>query len=295
MSTQTFSGKKELTFRHSAIEPWLWPNVASLDAPAVAVFWQLLLLHCLHVRVNPLEPLVLGLAVWIVYLSDRILDALRPRIGAWEPARKEFYRRHLQFASAAGLAVALLVLPLAYCALKRSTFYGGLALAIPVVCYFGFVHLAPPRWRARWPREAFAALLFTSGTFLGVWIVNGANVRPLAAPAALFSLLCWANISGIETWECETGIPGATGTPSRSARWLARHFTTVTIGIALLAAVLGFSALAPMDFCMAGFWSGIALALLGACRSHLRLDVLRVAADAALCTPLLALTLAWLT
>jgi hypothetical protein len=283
-----------LTFRHSVIEPWLWPNVVSLDAPAVAVFWQLLLLHCLHARVNPLELLVLGLAVWTVYVGDRILDALRPRTGAWEPARKEFYRRHLRFASMAGLCLVLFVLPLAYCALKRSAFYGGLALAFPVIGYFGFVHLAPPRCRARWPREAFVALLFTFGTFLDVWVVNGANIRPLAAPAALFSLLCWANISAIESWECESCNAGVSGAPSCSARWLARHLTTVSICIATLAALLGLSSLAPIDFCMAAFWSGIALALLGACRSQLRLDVLRVAADAALCTPLLALALAWL-
>ncbi len=259
------------------------------------MFWQLLLLHCLHARVSPVEPLVLGLAVWTLYLGDRILDALRPMTGAREPARKEFYRRHLRFASLGGLCLALLVIPLAYWLLKRPTFYAGLALLIPVICYFALVHLAPPRWRACWPREAFVALLFTSGTFLGVWIVNGANVRPLAAPATLFSLLCWANISAIEAWECESATASASGTPSSSARWLARHFTTVTIGIALLAAALGFSGLAPMDFCMAAFWSGIALALLGVCRSQLRLDVLRVAADAALCTPLLALALAWLT
>jgi hypothetical protein len=80
---------------------WLWPNFLSLDAPVVAVLWQVLLTRDLAVHVKPGEPLVLALCVWLVYVADRVLDALRPLKGDWEPEPKSFYRRHLRIAGAA--------------------------------------------------------------------------------------------------------------------------------------------------------------------------------------------------
>lgn len=290
MSTDTIAPLEQLTPAHSRIEFWLWPNVASLDAPLIAVLWQLLLAHGLRVRLNPREPPVLALAVWSLYLGDRILDTLRPRDRGCEPARKSFYRRHHRAFALAGFCLTALVIPLAYVLLKRPTFYSGVALAVPVGCYFAFVHLAPPRWRARWPREAAVSSLFTLGTFLAVWIANGRNLPSLAIPAILFSSLCWLNCSAIETWEWESAAEAA-GVPSTSARWASRHLSIIAIAVALLAAVINFLLLAPSTFCLAAFWSAIALALLGACRSQLRVTVLRVAADAALCTPLFVLAL----
>jgi len=290
LSTHTLAHNDELTSSYSRIQPWLWPNVVSLDAPAIAVLWQLLLARGLRVQLNPVEPLVLALAVWSVYVSDRILDALRPAAGGWEPARKKFYRRHFRAAACVGLCLTALVIPVAHYLLKRSTFDGGLALTIPVICYLALVHLAPMQWRECWPREAVVAFLFTLGTFMGVWIVNGRNIQPLAAPAILLSLLCWANCSAIEAWEWQSSSShSAVGAPSGSSRWAAKHLSVMATGIAMLAAAMSFLSVAPASFSVAAFGSGMALALLGACRSHLRVSVLRVAADAALCTPLLAL------
>jgi hypothetical protein len=80
---------------------WLWSTILSLDAPLIAVSWQLLLARALHLSVNRLEPLVLALSVWFVYLADHLFDALHPPAAAWKPARKTFYRHHLsrRFAS----------------------------------------------------------------------------------------------------------------------------------------------------------------------------------------------------
>ncbi len=82
---------------------WLWPNFLNLDAPLIAVLWQVLLARELAVHVKFGEPVVLALCVWLVYVADRVLDALRPLLGNWEPVRKSFYRRHLRIAAIAGL------------------------------------------------------------------------------------------------------------------------------------------------------------------------------------------------
>jgi len=69
---------------------WLWPNFLSLDAPLIAVLWQVLLTRDLGVHIRAGEPVVLGLCVWLVYVVDRVFDALRPLTGGWEPRAKPF-------------------------------------------------------------------------------------------------------------------------------------------------------------------------------------------------------------
>jgi hypothetical protein len=268
---------------------WLWPNFLSLDAPLVAVLWQVLLTRDLAVHVKPGEPLVLALCVWLVYVSDRVLDALRPLKGDWEPARKSFYRRHLRIAAIVGLCLLSVPIPLAYCILRRSTFYAGLTLAVPLLSYFAFIHLSPVRWRARWPRELVVACLFTSGTFLAIWSSSNRNFYSLWAPAILFFLLCWGNCSAIETWEWQRNVLSEDSAPSRSTRWAAHHLTVVGFAIACLAVIMGYLALAPIGFAGAALLSGIALALLAEWRPHLPMNALRVSVDLALCTPLLTL------
>jgi hypothetical protein len=268
---------------------WLWPNFLSLDAPLVAVLWQILLTRDLGTHVRAGEPLVLGLCVWLVYVADRVLDVLRPLRGGWEPARKTFYRRYLWIASMAGLCLLSITIPLAYCILRRSTFYAGLTLTVPVISYFAVIHLLPSGWRARWPRELVVACLFTSGTFLAIWTANHKSIYSLWAPALLFFLLCWINCSAIETWEWQRNTLSQDSAPSGSTRWAAHHITLIGFGIACLAALFGYMTLAPVRFSGAAFASGIALAGIAVWRRSMPLHTIRVLVDLALCTPLIAL------
>ena len=250
------------------------------------MLWQILLTRDLAVNVSRGEPFVLALCVWCVYLGDRVLDAVRPRRAGWEPVRKTFYRKHLRPAAITGLCLLSTVLPLAYYLLKRATFHAGLALAVPLFSYLAFVHLAPMRWRARWPREMAVACVFTSGVFLAAWIGNGRNFHRLWAPAILFSLLCWINCCAIETWEWQKSAHYVNERPSSSTQWAARRLLFIALGIAALAVLMGRMTLVPLRFSIAAFLSGIALATLAACRSRLPINGVRVAADLALCTPL---------
>ena len=62
----------------SASEPariWLWPNLLSLDAPLVAVVWQVMFARCFQVPVDTVAAALLLLTVWLVYSADRTLDA----------------------------------------------------------------------------------------------------------------------------------------------------------------------------------------------------------------------------
>ncbi len=71
---------------------WLWPHTLSLEAPLVAMLWLAALAKMDDLALMPGVLLGLGLAVWLIYLADRVLDAW----GVPEAAlsvRHLFYRR----------------------------------------------------------------------------------------------------------------------------------------------------------------------------------------------------------
>jgi hypothetical protein len=244
---------------------WLWPNLLSLDAPIVALLWQILFARCFHVRVDPLPSVLLVLAVWLIYAADRTLDAwtgenLRPR--------HEFYRRHWR----ALLPLWILALgvgsALAWTRLTPEMRYSGFALAAAVVLYFALLHLGA----FHKTKEAAVAVLFALGATLSAW----ANVRTAADIEAifLFSCLCWINCSAIEQWES----PG-------ESRWpiaFAAGFVALAAGALLLFStrpVLGGAVTA----------SALCFVFLDCARRRFSRDALRVLADAALLSPLFLL------
>ena len=86
---------------------WLWPNVLSLDAPIVALVWHLAFARTYEVPVGEVEAALLGLAVWAIYVADRLLDTARAN-DSEETARHAFHARHRR-AFLVGILVALVV------------------------------------------------------------------------------------------------------------------------------------------------------------------------------------------
>ena len=69
----------------------LW-HLASLDAPTVALVWSLAFAWVVHIRLPLWVPALLALAVWSIYIADRLLDA---RAALREPALHLLRERHL--------------------------------------------------------------------------------------------------------------------------------------------------------------------------------------------------------
>src|SRR4029077_12312684 len=130
------------------------PNLLSLDAPIVALLWQLLFVRCFHGSLGMLPAALLALAVWLIYVADRTLDALR---GCVEQPRHEFYRRHWR----AILPIWSITLGggawLAWNRLRGPLFIEGAAVAFGTGLYLAAVHLGLLR-RAGSKEAAIAAL-----------------------------------------------------------------------------------------------------------------------------------------
>ncbi len=247
---------------------WLWPNLLSLDAPVVALLWQILFARCFHARVTLLPSLLLVLAVWLIYAADRTLDAwtcstLRPR--------HEFYRRHWRGLLPLWLLVLASGSALAWMRLTPELFLSGIALAGAVALYFALLHLGV----FHKTKEAAVAILFALGATVSAW----PNIRTAADVEAigLFSCLCWINCVAIEHWEGEPKWPiaAAAGFVALAATMLLLFSSRPILGGAVAASALCF-------------------VLLDCVRRHFSRDALRVLADVALLSPLFLLPIAGL-
>ena len=290
---------------------WLWPNLLSLDAPFVALLWQILFIRCFHVSENALPAILLVASVWLIYAADRALDAWRGECGS---PRHRFYRDHWRILLPVWMAVLGASAWLALAELPEALLRRGFVLLAAVLVYLAMVHLGMPKnwdrhlFRFRKPlslpvpgqrkavcpifwrngrvrplgwmvasKEAVVGLLFALGASLAAWT----NVRTAAdaAAIALFFVLCWINCAAIQKWEAAAR--------TFSLDW---PVSLAAIGVALVAAmllwmhrpVLGGAELA----------SAFAFVLLDRSGRRFSPDALRVLADVALLSPVVFLPLA---
>jgi hypothetical protein len=250
---------------------WLWPNLLSLDAPLVALVWQVLFARCFHVGVPMLPAVLLVLAVWLIYAADRAFDAWT--MTAVRP-RHEFYRRNWRAVLPLWAVVFAATGWLAWTRLAPAMFIRGTVLLGGVALYFAAVHLLPARMRTVWPKEAAVAVLFALGATVAAW-ANVHSVDDLLS-IVLFSCLCWINCVAIEQWERRD-----------NSRWPigAAAICVAAAAIILLhqhRPILGGAETA----------SAIVFVVLDRGRNRLSADALRVMADVALLTPILFLPIA---
>jgi hypothetical protein len=221
-------------------------------------------------------PLLLALGTWLLYVADRILDGLRP--GELLRERHHFHARHrTAFLSAAsGLAVLLawsVVTRMRPEAVRDNSWIGVFALI-----YLFAVHRRPA---FTLPKELAVAILFAAAVAVPAWsrlgAGNGLGKEQLAPAVVCFAGLCWINCVGIEKWEA-----------GPTTRWSILHLRLIVTMIALfsLAAALLAPSRGLMIVYLAALLSSGLLFGLDARSSHLSPLHLRIAADAALLTPL---------
>ena len=263
----------------------------SLDAPAVAVLWQLLFARSLRVRLSPDITILLALVVWLIYVADRILDTLKVPARGAEPARHVFYRRHLWAFLLPFSAVFLLVAWMSLTKLDARTFRNGMVILLAVGVYFLVTHLLSPG-RERLPKEMLVGVLFALGTCFPIWDHLSSGVGVMLAPYLIFTALCWLNCVAIEYEEWMRLRHHQFGSPHPWTIWMGRHFILITLATAIIAAgliVSGFER-ATWQLLTSELLSALALALIRYKDKSLSTDKFRVLMDVALFTPLLFLT-----
>lgn len=278
---------------------WLYPNLLSLDAPLVAVLWLWVFASMWRADYLPAPAyIVLWLAVWSVYIFDRLFDASL-RSGSPE-LLEERHRFHLEhkgkfricgFAAASGaLLITLTALPVQI--FSYATFGGVLVLAFFALSIFS----SHRRGEVEYGKNIIAGLAFAYGTTLAAHVhvpalnsVLGIRFLDLAiSPEVLvFAVLCIVNITAIDVWESSLHSPDV---EERATAEL-----SITLPLALLAAAsVVFAYKASRDdgtetieryYYIAILTASALFHVLGRCRGRFTSSQLRVLADVALIIP----------
>jgi len=252
---------------------WLWPNLLSLDAPLIAALWQNLFAAASGVSLSPASRVALPLAVWVIYLIDRLLDTAHG-MHAQLAARHNFYcvYRGLCYVLTCG-ASCLLITSVFY--LPAAVFKNGLFTSCVVALYLLVVHRHG--WRRWLPKEAVVGLVFAVGSVLAPF-TRTLHPEPLFVPALIFGFLCWMNSSAIEVWEG--------GSVDSVSAWLVSHMKIVTAMVCLCCLLVSSRNLAR-----ALFIASLGLWIVTDRHRKLSAPALRVWVDIPLLAPLLMLSL----
>jgi hypothetical protein len=272
-----------------------WWHLLSLDAPTVAALWSWFFARAMDLHLSLVPALLLALGTWLLYVADRILDGLRERPGELLRERHRFHARHR---TAFLVAASLLVVFLAWFVLTRmrpEARRDDAWIAAFALLYLFAVHRRTTSTHAnppRLPKELAVGMLFAAATAVPAWsrLSAGAGLgkAQLAPAIVFFAMLCWVNCVGIEKWEAGCTLPQALGNPHATTRWASLHLRPIVTMIALFS--LAAAVLAPsrglMAVYLAALLSSGLLFALDTRSSHLSPLYLRIAADAALLTPL---------
>uniref|UniRef100_UPI004048B0B3 hypothetical protein n=1 Tax=Roseivirga sp. TaxID=1964215 RepID=UPI004048B0B3 len=144
-----------------------------MDITAGAVISSLFVAKVLSVQLSINMLLGLGIAIWLIYTIDHLLDG---HFASDQPSnrRHAFHQRHkIKLLFFSSMVFLLGLINLVY--LPLSTIELGLVLGVFVLFYFGSLHLL--KISKTWHKEILAAVIYTVGTF--------------AAPFSQMDLIRW--------------------------------------------------------------------------------------------------------
>ena len=146
------------------MRPYHFINLLSIDVALGAVISAAFFGRILHVTLLPQGLVLLGVAVWLIYTADHLLDAWSMR----ETAISERHRYHQQnfvtilviFAIISVVALGLVF------AIRIQLITGGIMFSLFVITY-----LLVSRW-LKYFKELAGSLLYTGGVMLPAWTLH---------------------------------------------------------------------------------------------------------------------------
>jgi hypothetical protein len=297
--------------RSSLLARW---HLLSLDAPSVAATWTWAVARACNLRLPWVSLVAMGVAVWMLYVTDRLLDARglsappqdsqARRIAVRELEARHFfhYRHGRMFVAGLGLAALGLAGLMPLLTPAAVLLY---AIEAAFLCGWFLVLHASNLHRTgkshRLPKEIAVGLFFAAAVFIPT-VAREPGLRPALLPVVgLLAGVCSLNCLFIYCWEHEPGRPHWRGEVDSSrchasTRLALRHLfeiaaalATAGAGIAVLERLTGPGLLWTLPAACAV--SVALLLLLHRSRRRIEPTTLRAAADVALITPLLFLPL----
>jgi len=267
---------------------WLIPNLLSLDAPLVAVAWLYMFAKTWRVEYLPWVAYIsLGLVVWLIYVTDRLLDAsIRGGSSEKLEARHDFHRKHRRVFHVLAVIAGMLALVLVIKGLPM-TIYGYAIIGGIMVAGFFTLSVFSTTGPNELPygKNIVAGLAYAYGTAILAHAFTGFDKEDLVKSPELicFAILCILNISAIDLWE----HANRTSDPeTKASDELALTLPLTLLGAASLVFAVQDHELTTRPFFYAILTGAALLQILNRSRTRFSMDALRVLADVALLVPL---------
>ena len=270
---------------------WLYPNLLSLDAPLVAVAWLYVFAKTWRLGYHQWEAYAcLGLVVWIIYVTDRLLDGSiaysLPSLRI-EP-RHEFHRKHRKAFRAGVVVAALLALAILILRIPVAIYSYLLLGGVLVAGFFG-LSLLTNRGDREVPhaKNILAGATFAFGTAMTAHLYRqeyGIHEMVLSKEFLCFAVLCILNISAIDLWEHSASTPDR---ETRAFDELALSLPLLLLGAVSLVLALRDEEQSARPFYYAILTGAALLYVLNRRREDLSAGAIRALADAALVVPVL--------
>jgi hypothetical protein len=269
---------------------WQWPTILALDAPAVALTWQSMLARVAGVTLRPYHVVLLGVSVWLAYTADRWIEGWRLSMNTVRTQRHYFFLRWRWPAFGIWIVTLAGGVNLALNRFNSRDWVASLGMLVPTMLYLLSHQLFHRDHPLRVPKEICVAAIVALGSALYPATLVTDRLHLLAAPTALFMLLCMANCLLISQWERDVDLShGQTSLALQYSR--ARTAAGgLPYGIFLLGVGMAvWSGGATRTAAWGGAASAALLATLNFVQPRIGRERARLLADGALLTPLLAL------
>jgi hypothetical protein len=218
------------------------------------VLWLWLFARTFALPIRPGNAVALFLTAWLIYLADRLADAVSLKSATPRSLRQEFCLRHREIWISALILVGGFDVYVIWRSIAAGTLLAGAVVGILALVYLALNYPRGLIWHSFPAKEVAIGLLFTAGTLVALLPSAPAVTPAFIASGLAFVCLCSLNCISIAIWERR--LDQAQGKVSVATRHpgVARHVTKVCGGLALasFAMAIMYRPAAPVFVCAGG-------------------------------------------
>jgi hypothetical protein len=253
------------------------------------VLWLWLFARTFTLPVRPGNAVALFLTAWLIYLADRLADAVSLKAATPRSLRQEFCLRHREIWISALILIGGFDVYVIWRSIAAGTFLAGAVVGLLAVVYLALNYPRGLVWRTLPAKEVAIGLLFTAGTLVAL-LPSARPVTPAFIASGLaFACLCSLNCISIAIWERRLDQAQGKVSVATQHPGFARHVRKICGGLAIVSFLMALvdRSSAPFFGCVA--LSALLLAMLDLLPGKLGDDRRTALADLVLLTPIIPL------
>jgi len=167
----------------------------------VGLVWQHIFFHHWDVEGHWKYSIILGLAVWLAYMADRLFDNLSLDKAKRMTRRHQFIRSNWRKIATVWIILFIVAVTFSYVMLTKEEFIGGTWLVILIILYFTLIRISKSIPILGSSKEIITGTLFSIGVsyFPLLSLESPQNLQYLNQ--VIFAVLCFSNVLLISHWD----------------------------------------------------------------------------------------------